>query len=258
MEIPKSHIAATLYSLREQCQTADDLDRTLNTLKQTGYQAVQISGIGPIDNDAVRGLLEKHGLFCCATHASITDLKKNLQSVILKQKTYGCDFVALAYPGEEYWHSDGAKVLADELNDIGRRLDMEGIKLGYHNHHKEFERFNIKTFLEELLEYTDPKLVSIEIDTYWVQAGGQNPVSWIHNVKDRIPVIHLKDYAILNHEPVFAEVGEGNLDWTEIVEACRYAGVRWYVVEQDKPFGDRSLFESIAISYNNMKKLGLE
>jgi sugar phosphate isomerase/epimerase len=53
-----------------------------------------------------------------------------------------------------------------------------------------------------------------------------------------------------------AEVGEGNLNWPSILDACREAGVQWYIVEQDTC--QRSPFESLAISLRNMKKWGLK
>ena len=107
--------------------------------------------------------------------------------------------------------------------------------------------------MELLLNETDPKEFEFEIDTYWVQAGGANPVNWIEKVEGRMGVVHLKDMAIVDDRQVFAEVGEGNLDWLEILKACNKIGVKWYAIEQDTCLRDP--FESLAISYNNMIKL---
>jgi sugar phosphate isomerase/epimerase len=71
-------------------------------------------------------------------------------------------------------------------------------------------------------------------------------------------VVHFKDYAILNHEPTFCEIGEGNLEWDPIIRACEDVGARWYVFEQDRPFGDRDIFDSIKITYDNLKKMGVK
>jgi len=51
------------------------------------------------------------------------------------------------------------------------------------------------------------------------------------------------------------EVGEGNLHWPGIREACREANVEWYAVEQDICPGDP--FESLAVSYRNLVQMGL-
>ena len=69
-------------------------------------------------------------------------------------------------------------------------------------------------------------------------------------------VVHLKDMVILDGQPTMAEVGEGNLNWPAILQACREANVEWYAVEQD--VCQRDPFESLQISYNNLRAMGLE
>ena len=80
-----------------------------------------------------------------------------------------------------------------------------------------------------------------------------DPASWIRRFKDRVPLVHLKDMAIKDGDPVDAEIGEGNLDWVEILTACRDAGTRWLVVEQDDP--RRDPLQAVAISYRNLVRL---
>ena len=53
----------------------------------------------------------------------------------------------------------------------------------------------------------------------------------------------------------YAEVGEGNLNWPAILNACIYAGVEWYIIEQDSCY-ERDPFESLGISLNNLKEMG--
>jgi sugar phosphate isomerase/epimerase len=67
----------------------------------------------------------------------------------------------------------------------------------------------------------------------------------------------MKDFALIGSDPYFAEVGEGNLEWEAILEAARRAGVRWYIVEQDQPFPGRDIFDSLALSFENMREMGL-
>jgi sugar phosphate isomerase/epimerase len=81
---------------------------------------------------------------------------------------------------------------------------------------------------------------------------GANPVDWIHKVKGRMDVVHLKDMAILKEQQIFAEFGEGNLNWDAIIEACRQTGVKWYVVEQDTC--QRNPFESLEMSFRYLQR----
>ena len=103
---------------------------------------------------------------------------------------------------------------------------------------------------------SDPDVFSFEVDTYWIQHGGGNPVSWLRKLKDRMHIVHLKDLAMSGGEQLFAEVGEGNLEWPEILTACREAEIEWYLVEQDRC--QRDPFESLGISLKNLNQLGLE
>ncbi|MCK5852393.1 sugar phosphate isomerase/epimerase [bacterium] len=258
MKIPDTKIAVTLFNLRDYCQTAKELDTTLGKIKDIGYQAVQISGIGPIEPAEIKKLLDKHQMYCCATHENLPNLRDNFNDIVAKMKLWECDFTALGHPGNDCWSLEGMINLAKELNEIGAKFKAESLKLGYHNHHYEFVKYSDKTFLKEIYERTDPTNLYAEIDVHWVSRGGGSPVKWIHNVAGRMPVVHFKDFVIVNNEPVFCEIGEGNLDWQAIIKACENTGVRWYSIEQDSPFGDRNIFDSIEISFNNLKAMGVE
>ncbi len=118
-----------------------------------------------------------------------------------------------------------------------------------------------RTGLEIIYGESDPRYLKAEIDTYWVQHGGGDPIDWIKRMKNRMPVIHLKDMVMAEGEnpwvgkQLMAEVGEGNLNWPAILNACQEANVEWYAVEQD--ICQRDPFESLAISYRNLQRIGL-
>ncbi|RLD11140.1 MAG: sugar phosphate isomerase/epimerase [Chlamydiae bacterium] len=259
MKIPDTKIAVTLYNLHEYCQTYDELDASLEKVKNIGYEAVQVSGIGQdISPAEVRELLEKHKLYCCATHENLLRLRDSFDSIVAKLKLWECDFTALGHPGNDNLSLEGMIKLAKELNEIGAKFKKEGIKFGYHNHNCEFAKYTDKTFLDEIYDRTDPENLYAEIDVHWVARGGGSPVKWIYKVAGRMPVIHFKDFVVVDNKPAFCEIGEGNLDWEGIIKACEETNVRWYSIEQDAPFGDRDIFESIAISFNNLKTMGVK
>ena len=256
MQIPDTQIAVTLYNLREYCKSAAGLDETLAKVKDIGYRAVQISGIGAIEPGEVKELLEKHQLFVCATHEGLANLREKYDEIVAKMKLWECDFTALGSPGGDYYNAEGVAKLPGELEEIAIKFKQQGMRFGYHNHHRELEKFNSnKTMLDTI--YDETEILAAEIDVHWIARGGGSPVAWIKKVAGRMPVVHFKDFAIVNGEPVFCEIGEGNLDWKEIIKACEDAGVRWYSIEQDKPFKDRCIFESIKISYENLRRMGV-
>ena len=153
--------------------------------------------------------------------------------------------------------SESYKKFAEVMTDIGRKLKEAGLTFIYHNHSFEFAKFGGRTGMDILLEETDPQAVDFELDVYWVQAGGADPIEWIRKVEGRMKVVHLKDMAVMpDGEQRFAEIGEGNMNMRGILQACVETGVEWAPVEQDQCYG-RDPFESLALSLKNLPEHGL-
>jgi sugar phosphate isomerase/epimerase len=249
-----SVIGLNLYSLRQFAQTPADIAQTLHKVKKVGYDFVQVSGIGPIDPKELRTMLDGEGLGVCATHIPLPDLRDKMDDVIAKHKIFGCKNVALGALPNDMRNLAGFQQFAKEGSDFAKRLAKEGLTFSYHNHSFEFQKFDGKTGLEIIYDNSDAKLQA-EIDTYWVQYGGGDPASWIRRMKGRQTIVHLKDYGVFENKPVFTEVGEGNLQWPDILAACKEVGMTWYIVEQDSSLRDP--FDSVAISVRNLKSWGL-
>ncbi len=257
----KPSLAAQLYTVRQFTQTAHEFAESMQKIRAIGYKAVQVSGIGPIPNQEVKRITDDAGLSICITHISYDLLQNNLAEVIEQHHLWNCKNVAVgSMPVEFRTGEDGFHRFAAAASKIGQELDRAGLTVSYHNHSFEFIRYGKRTGLEILFEESDPRYLKAELDTYWIQHGGGDPAAWIRSVKNRMPVVHLKDMMVIsegwNVQQLMAEVGEGNLNWTEILAACRDANVEWYAVEQD--ICQRDPFESMEISYRNLKAMGLE
>lgn len=248
-------LAAQLYTLREYCKTPEDIKASLKKVRDIGYTSVQVSGIGPIDPAELKAIVDELGLSICATHTPYQRFKEDLNNVIREHKLYGCEYVGLGAMPLEFRNTEGFHGFAKEFNKIGRELRKNGLQFVYHNHRFEFEKFNGKTGMEILTDETDPENFWFLMDTYWVQAGGANPVTWIEKLKGRMKVIHFKDMAIVKDQQVYAEIGYGNLEWEKIINACADAGIDWVAIEQDTCPGDP--FVSLKMSYDFLKSKGL-
>ena len=99
--------------------------------------------------------------------------------------------------------------------------------------------------------------IGAEIDTYWVDAGGEDPVAYIEKYADRLPFLHIKDRTKgPDHEVCpFAEVGRGTLEWDSIFAAAASAGIEWYIVEQDR--WQRPPLECARLSFEFLKSKGI-
>ena len=247
-------IAAQLYTLRDFTKTSQDIAATLKKVRQIGYEAVQLSALGPIDTHELKKILDGEGLTVCATHIEYSQMRDETQSVIDEHKFLECKFVAIGgLPPECRMGIDGYRKFAREASQVAEKLKEGGLIFGYHNHSFELEKFDGKTALDVLLEESNPEVFTAEIDTYWIQHGGGDPAEWIRKVKGRIPLVHFKDMGVCDGKQVMAEVGEGNLNWDAILKACKSSQVLWYIVEQDTC--QRDPFDSLAISLTNLRKM---
>jgi sugar phosphate isomerase/epimerase len=250
----QSAVAAQLYTLREYTKIPSTLRETLRRVKKIGYQAVQVSAIGPIDPADLASMLAEIGLTCCVTHTPFERMKSDPVAVLEDHRRWGCGLTAVGGHFPPELSTPDWDRFIDEFNETSLRLAAGGLRLGYHNHNHELAKYRPgQTILDRLMQRCDPS-VWFEIDTYWIAAGGGDPAAWIRKAAGRIPAVHLKDMTIhYPREQRMAEVGEGNLNWPEILDACREAGVQWFIVEQDTCHRDP--FESLAISFENLMKM---
>jgi len=252
----KTMIAAQLYTIRDFMKTPDDMAKSLKKIKGIGYDAVQLSGNGPIDDKELKKLLDDNGLIVAATHIGYETIRDNPEKVIEQHSILECKHVAIGGLPGDYRSGEGFLKFAKEASVAVKNLYDAGFDFSYHNHSFELEKFGDRTGLQILYEESDPKYFLSEIDTYWVQHGGGDPAAWIKKLKGRATLVHFKDMAMKGGQQRFAEIGEGNLNWPAILDACKYAGTEWMIVEQDVCY-ERDPFDSLAISLKNIKSWGI-
>jgi sugar phosphate isomerase/epimerase len=190
----------------------------------------------------------------------------------------------IVMPMDFYFSRDETLRHAEELNRIGKTCAEAGMTLLYHNHFHEFQIFDGSTVIDLLLEHTDPKLVKIELDTYWAMRGGQDPAALLKKWGERVRLIHQKDYPAeyrdqinlvdkVNREKpkvdmeyfvsqvsenTFTEIGTGIMEIQSIIDAGNeFCKADYIILEQDHTAHDE--FESIRISMESFKKFkGIE
>jgi sugar phosphate isomerase/epimerase len=247
-----------MYTIREFIKTIDGVAESFKKIAKIGYKNVQISGMGPVDAKEVAKLAKDNGLSIVATHRGWGQFLKEIDKEIEIHQTWDCKHAAIGSLGGEYNNLEGLKRFLAELPPVAEKLTKVGIDFSYHNHSHELCKFGqAKTWLDMLYAQADPKMLKAEIDVYWITHGGGDPAAWIRKFGARQPLLHLKDMAVTpERKQIMAEIGEGNLNWAEILKAAKDVGVEWYLVEQDDCNG-RDPFESLAISYRNLSAMGL-
>jgi len=251
-------IAAQLYTLRDLLNgsSREEIYKVLKEVKDIGYTAIQISGVGEVTDQLAKiyeEVASELDLDICATHFGLDYMEDNLDHVIKVHKLWKCVYAGIGSMPEDLRHSEGIEPFIKRCNSLGQKLKEAGIQLVYHNHRFEFEKLEGKPWLQWLLDGFDPDCVQLELDTYWVQAGGGDPVEWVKKVSGNMGIMHLKDMRIVKDVQEFAEIGQGNLDWKKILEAAEQSGVKYAAVEQDA-FTEDPL-KSLEISYKYLASL---
>lgn len=247
-----SQIAAQLYTVRNLCKTPDDLAKTLSKLREIGYEAVQVSGVPEsISAGEIRRLTDAEGLKICATHEPGDRIRREPAKVVERLHTLGTAHTAYPYPADvDFNDVASVKAMVSDLDAAGAVLRENGCTLSYHNHAVEFLRIGDETLMDYIFRATASENLAFELDTYWVQAGGCDPIAWIRKVAGRCPLLHLKDFGYgADNKPFFAEVGSGNLNMPGIIEAAAAGGTEWFIVEQDTCPGDPLVSLEISFRY---------
>jgi sugar phosphate isomerase/epimerase len=170
--------------------------------------------------------------------------------------------IAIMMP-EERQSLDDYLRFADLANKHGEIAKKSGVQLYYHNHSFEFEPTEGKIPFDEMLSVFDRDLVKIEMDVFWATIAKTDPLPYIHKLGDQLIFLHLKDlksgtpldYSVFDvDQAAFLEVGDGIIDFKEILDTCKATGVQYAFLDQDHTTMDR--MESVKKSYDYLKRLG--
>ncbi len=264
---PPRPLGAQLYTVRN--TLLKDTDHVLKTIADIGY--TEVEG-GRADLIQIQPKLKKYGLKPVSCHIEtplITqmweqypDIKPmKLEDAIASVRDLGLQYFTLAYiaPNARGDGDDFYRRTADRMTHAGELCQKAGMHFAYHNH--AFEFAGHPRAIDIYFERLDPKLVSMELDVFWLSVAGQDPVEMLKKWKGRVALLHLKDKAKdAPHQfteqiaaDAFQEVGSGVIDFKAILKAAPGAGVKHYIVEQDQTPGDP--LDSLRKSFNYLKTL---
>jgi sugar phosphate isomerase/epimerase len=248
-------IGLQMYSVREQAER--DLAGVLRAISKIGYQEVELYwNLYSRPAAELRKMLADHGLRAPSGHLDYEGFAGKLDYA----HALGLTYVVCPMLPKDMWHSlDAFKQAADQFNAWGQKARELGMRFGFHNHNYEFRRFGNTTGFDVIVARTDPKLVWLELDCYWVTQAGHDPVEMLNRLGNRVRMIHIKDrkagfpssHTLDASAEHFTEVGTGTINWKSVLAAAQKAGVEHYFVEQDS--GERPPLESVALSYRNLR-----
>ncbi|WP_336772861.1 sugar phosphate isomerase/epimerase family protein [Paenibacillus sp. MMO-58] len=257
---------------------------TLRKVRELGYRSVEVSQI-PMTAENVEELRRASVDFdieIASLSAAVEPmvpgmpgefLSTHFEKIVADCKSLDCSYLRIPMlPFTSMGDKEAVLEFVRQADSYAESLLRHGISLYYHNHHAEFQKFDGEYLLDIIKDHT--KHLGFEMDVHWVQRGGENPVTFIQKYEGRIALIHLKDYRIgalnydfskgmdmqeimnaFNNIVQFAEVGEGSLDISGIMNAGAASGAKYFLVEQDNVYG-KDPFDCLETSANNLRKLG--
>lgn len=176
-----------MYSVRDITET--NMEGALKALAEMGYSYVEFAGFFGIPAQTIKGMLDKYGLRVSGTHTVWQEVAEHFEETLAYHKAIGNKNIII--PGADLSTKAKLDAFIDMLNEFQPKLAAEGITLGYHNHDHEFKpNEDGQIIYDEIVARTK---IALEIDTYWVYAAGKDPVALMEQLKDRLPVIHIKD-----------------------------------------------------------------
>lgn len=236
-----------------------DVAKTLDTIRMLGFTELEGGNEG-LPPEEFKKLCRERGLTIPSTGADYEKLVKHPDSVVYNAKKLGAKYVMCAWiPHDKSGLTfENAKTAVGDFNKAGKYLQQHGLTLCYHAHGYEFEPYQNGTLLDYIFNQTDPKYVSFEMDIFWIQFGGGDPVQLLKKYGNRWKLIHLKDLRkgtkkdLTGHTNAANDVplGTGELDIPSILRQAKKIGIKHYFIEDESDHVMTQLPQSISYLKN--------
>lgn len=269
-------IGLQVYSI---CDDAEkDFVAAMKKVKEMGYDGVElIAEKYGYTAEEMKKILDDVGLIAFSAHVPLGNMAEDPDATMKFYKTLGCKYVAVPWLAELTPGTEGFEKTVSDMRLVGKKAREYGMQLLYHNHDFEFVKYDGEYVLDMLYRLLTPEELQTELDTCWVNVGGENPAAYLLKYAGRAPVVHLKDfykedgaskddmYELIGVEKKanqtaafeFRPVGHGMQKFVPIVAAAEKAGADWVVVEQDRPSLGLTPMECADLSRKYLRSIGL-
>lgn len=243
-----------LYTLRD--DMLKDPNGVLKQVASSGYKQIE-SYEGPkgmfwgMTNIEFKKLMDALNMTIISSHC---DINKNFEKKAADAAAIGMKY--LICPSiDAQKKADDYKKMAEQFNQCGEICKKTGIKFGYHNHDHDFKVVDGQIAQDIYMQHTDPALVDFQMDIYWVVTAGQDPESWLKKYKNRFRLCHIKDrIKRASERDASCNLGEGSIDFANILKTAKQNGMQYYIVEQERYDGTTPM-KAIETDAGYMRKL---
>jgi len=207
----------------------------------------------------VRGMMADAGIGAVSGHFDYVGLEEKLDYA----KELGLKYMVCPMLPKDQWTSlAGFRKAAELFNRVGEGAKKRGLQFAFHNHCYEFQPMEGSTGFAELMKHTDPQLVKLELDMYWLTQAGQDPAKVLREQAGRTVLLHMKDRVAgaptgydMDAANYFAELGRGTIDWPKLLKQAKAQGIEYAFVDQDET--KMAIPESLRVSGTYLRGLGI-
>jgi sugar phosphate isomerase/epimerase len=230
-------------------EAESDARDTLAHVRSLGFDGVELAGTYGWSAAQWQDVLSTEQLSVVGAHVSLEVLEKNLATEMEWHRAIGNTRLILPSIPPEYHHPAGFRAIARRLNAIGTQAQSAGFSFYYHHHDFEIKPLSTgESGLAILRQETDPALVQFEIDTYWLERGGEEAGAYVSQHADRIGLIHAKE--IRRRDQADVPAGEGDVDFKTILTLAKQH--QWPVIVE---FEGTDAFTSTRASAQYLRSL---
>ncbi len=232
-------VGLQLYSLRNQFK--QDVSNTLGLINEWGITKIEGGGTYGMPMEDFKALLSEYELEVVSIGTSFEDLENNLDAVIKNAKDFNAKYVMCAWVPHDgnNWGLEETQHATEVFNNAGKRLKKEGLVMAYHAHGYEFRPHENGTFFDYMAENATD--FTFELDVYWAQHGGADPLALMKKYPGKMTLLHLKDmeHGVVGnntgHEDVETNVvlGTGQVDIAGIVAEAKKMGIEYMFIEDE-------------------------
>ncbi|HEX6494382.1 MAG TPA: sugar phosphate isomerase/epimerase [Acidobacteriaceae bacterium] len=251
-------LGVQLYTIRSLVKD-NNLLQLLKQIRAIGYEEVELyPNVYKHSERELQSILRRSGLTAASGHFNYEDFVAKIPYA----RRLGLKWMVCPMLPKAQWGSrESFRKAAATFNDWGKLCQQHGMRFAYHNHNYEFQDLKGTTGYDILLKETDPELVWLEMDTYWITQAGRDPVLLLNQLGKRVRLLHLKDrkadvptsQVLDSSAEHFVEVGNGTIRWRALLLLAQKLGIEHYYVEQDE--SDKSPMDSLKISYTYLRKV---
>ncbi|MGW8122025.1 sugar phosphate isomerase/epimerase family protein [Roseivirga echinicomitans] len=254
-----------VYTVRDVIKK--DMAGTLKTLRKAGYGYAEFFDFAdgkllgkPIKE--AKAIIDASKIKLKSIHVGTGAQTPNLSGTMVNDwqravddaAELGAEYLVCAYlGGGERQTLDQYKQVSELFNKSAELCQKSGLKFAYHNHDFEFKAIDGQVPYDILLNETEADLVKMELDMYWVRYADKDPIEMIQKDKGRFPLWHVKDMS-MDDNKAMKEVGAGRIDWKQLFDYNKDAGLEYFFVEQDGNWAVSSV-ESLLTSIKHLKKI---